>query len=72
MTPQKRKELLLHEANNPDSLYTHEGINSAYGIEFVLSYPRYEWKVYDYQKHKTDTAECENKRGAEIVVSLLS
>ena len=54
----QRKALLIHEANNPDSLYTFEGCKSAYGIEHILCNPIYDWEVY--QKPVADVVEYSN------------
>ena len=55
MKPEQRRELLLHEANNPNSLYTHKCTTSAFGLDHVLNYPYFDWEVY--QEPKPDIVE---------------
>lgn len=47
MTPEKRKEILLHEANNPNSRYVIGNITYVnYSFEYVIQNPNNDWKIY--------------------------
>ena len=65
MKPEQRKALLIHEANNPDSLYTFNGGESAYGVEHLILNEHYEWEVY--QEPKPDIVEYSNDYRSESI-----
>lgn len=52
MKPEKRKELLIHEANNPNSKYilVDSNQNLYYFIASVLAMPQGNWEIYKEPK----------------------
>lgn len=50
MTPEKRKELLIYAANNPEARFTYEASDENYDapIKVVLAYPEYDWEIVKF------------------------
>ena len=59
MTPEKRKELLLHEANNPDSRYICNRFLEPTNIAFLLNNPQDNWEIYTPPKVKVEHGNSE-------------